>query len=165
MKHLKLGFIGAGFIAKFYTRSLKYIRNADVSAIYAIKGADEPKVCGSIAELVENCDVVAVLVPNFAKVAVMEEVAAARAAGAETLGVIVDKPLARNMREANRMVELGDACKVSVAYHENQDHMEPIRVGLEQLKPAMFASGPLMLARSAEEHGGPHEPWFWDPTK
>ena len=177
MKHLKLGFIGAGFIAKFYTRSLKYIRNADLSAIYAIKGADElasmarqlgvgdPKVCGSIAELVKNCDVVAVLVPNFAKVAIMEEVAAARAAGAEMLGLIVDKPLARNMREANRMVELGDACKVSVAYHENQDHMEPIRVGLEQLKPAMFASGPLMLARSAEEHGGPHEPWFWDPTK
>jgi predicted dehydrogenase len=25
--------------------------------------------------------------------------------------------------------------------------------------------GPLVLTRSAEEHGGPHEPWFWDPTR
>ena len=25
--------------------------------------------------------------------------------------------------------------------------------------------GPVHLARSAEEHGGPHEPWFWDPTQ
>jgi predicted dehydrogenase len=24
--------------------------------------------------------------------------------------------------------------------------------------------GPLMLARAAEEHGGPHSSWFWDPT-
>jgi predicted dehydrogenase len=177
MKPLRFGFIGAGFIAKFYTRSLKYIRNADLSAVYAIKGAEElaglaaqlgvgeAKVCGSIAELVKSCDVVAVLVPNFAKVPVMEDVAAACAAGAEIKGIVCDKPLARNMREANRMVELGDACKVSVAYHENQDHMEPIRAGLEQLKPAMFAAGPLVLARSAEEHGGPHEPWFWDPTR
>ncbi len=177
MAHLRLRFIGAGFIAKFYVRSLKYTRNADLSAIYAIKGAEElaamarqlgvgePKVCGSIAEMVAHCDVVCVLVPNFAKVACMEEVAAARAKGAEFKGIIVDKPLARNLREADRMVELGDACKVDVAYHENQDHMEPVRAGLEQLKPAMHAAGPLVLARSAEEHGGPHEPWFWDPTR
>jgi predicted dehydrogenase len=25
--------------------------------------------------------------------------------------------------------------------------------------------GPLSLTRSAEEHGGPHEAWFWDPTR
>jgi len=25
--------------------------------------------------------------------------------------------------------------------------------------------GAVHLARSAEEHGGPHEPWFWDPTR
>jgi len=25
--------------------------------------------------------------------------------------------------------------------------------------------GPLALARSAEEHGGPHSPWFWDPLR
>ena len=25
--------------------------------------------------------------------------------------------------------------------------------------------GALLMARSAEEHGGPHEGWFWDPTR
>jgi len=29
----------------------------------------------------------------------------------------------------------------------------------------MRTMGPLALTRSAEEHGGPHEPWFWDPTR
>jgi predicted dehydrogenase len=29
----------------------------------------------------------------------------------------------------------------------------------------MREMGPLTLTRSAEEHGGPHEPWFWDPLR
>src|SRR5262249_60115791 len=34
-----------------------------------------------------------------------------------------------------------------------------------QLVPLMKRMGGLTLTRSAEEHGGPHEPWFWDPTR
>jgi len=34
-----------------------------------------------------------------------------------------------------------------------------------QLGPVQKSMGPISLARSAEEHGGPHEPWFWDPTR
>jgi predicted dehydrogenase len=40
-----------------------------------------------------------------------------------------------------------------------------MRTQLEQLEPLQRTMGPLVLTRSAEEHGGPHEPWFWDPTK
>jgi predicted dehydrogenase len=43
--------------------------------------------------------------------------------------------------------------------------MKPMRTQLEQLEPLQRTMGPLVLTRSAEEHGGPHEPWFWDPTK
>jgi len=34
-----------------------------------------------------------------------------------------------------------------------------------QLAAVEQGMGAVHLARSAEEHGGPHEPWFWDPTR
>ena len=33
-----------------------------------------------------------------------------------------------------------------------------------QLRPGGEGDGPRPSGRSAEEHGGPHEPWFWNPT-
>jgi predicted dehydrogenase len=36
---------------------------------------------------------------------------------------------------------------------------------MAQLAPVQRVMGPLSLSRSAEEHGGPHEGWFWDPTR
>ncbi|MFN2108041.1 MAG: hypothetical protein ACK2UI_00140 [Anaerolineae bacterium] len=43
--------------------------------------------------------------------------------------------------------------------------MKPIQAQLEQLAPLQKTMGPLALTRSSEEHGGPHEGWFWDPTR
>jgi len=62
------------------------------------------------------------------------------------------------------MVDLAESAGLRTAYFENQIFMKPIRAQLEQLAPQQRSMGPLVLARSAEEHGGPHEPWFWDPT-
>jgi len=67
--------------------------------------------------------------------------------------------------EAKQLVELGKESGLPTAYLENQLHMKPIKAALAQLEPAQKAMGPLTLARSAEEHAGPHEPWFWDPTQ
>jgi predicted dehydrogenase len=33
-----------------------------------------------------------------------------------------------------------------------------------QLEPVLEVMGPIALARAAEEHAGPHNGWFWDPT-
>jgi predicted dehydrogenase len=43
--------------------------------------------------------------------------------------------------------------------------MKPLRTQMAQLAPQQRTMGPPVLVRSAEEHGGPHEPWFWDPTR
>jgi len=43
--------------------------------------------------------------------------------------------------------------------------MKAIKNARAQLAPAQLAMGPIALARSAEEHAGPHEGWFWDPTR
>ena len=125
----------------------------------------EAKIYGSIAELAQQVDVLALYVPNYCRLEVMEEVAVAVKAGARVKGVIVDKPLARNMKEARRMVELAHEAKLLTAYFENQIFMKAIRTQREQLRPVAQSMGPLTLTRSAEEHGGPHEPWFWDPTR
>ena len=53
----------------------------------------------------------------------------------------------------------------AIGYFENQIFMKPIQAQLSQLAPQQKTMGPLALTRSAEEHGGPHEGWFWDPTR
>ena len=174
---MKLGFIGAGFIARFQAVAIHQVRGLEVAGILRRRGAEaladfcrshqlgEAKIYGSIAELAQHVDVLALYVPNYCRLEVMEEVAVAVKAGARVKGVIVDKPLARNMKEARRMVELAHEAKLLTAYFENQIFMKAIRTQREQLGPVADSMGPLTLTRSAEEHGGPHEAWFWDPTR
>src|SRR5258708_2556902 len=174
---MKLGFIGAGFIARLQSIAISQVRGLEIAGILRRRGSEslagycrehrmgDATIYGSIAELAKHVDVVAIYVPNYCRVEVMEEIAAAVQAGARLKGVIVDKPLARNMKEARRMVALAREAKLLTAYFENQIFMKAIRSQREQLLPVTRTMGPLTLTRSAEEHGGPHEPWFWDPTR
>lgn len=79
--------------------------------------------------------------------------------------MICDKPLGRNVAEARRIVQIAEEAGLLTAYFENQIHMKAIQVQLKQLEPQQRTMGPLTITRSAEEHGGPHMPWFWDPTR
>jgi predicted dehydrogenase len=115
--------------------------------------------------MANHVDVIAIFVPNYARIETMEQVVAAVKAGAALKGVILEKPLGRNVKEARRLVELAREAKLNTAYFENQIYMRAIQTQRDQLLPVMRSMGPLTLTRSAEEHGGPHEPWFWDPTR
>jgi predicted dehydrogenase len=173
---LKIGMIGAGFVARFHERALRSVRNAEFAGVYALKGAEalaqlarqdhlgDTKAYDSIADLVRAVDVVCVFAPNFARVTMMREIAAAVEAGARLKGIIIEKPLARNLGEADALVRIARAMHVPTAYFENQIHMPAVVQARTQLAQVEKAMGPAHLARSAEEHGGPHEPWFWDPT-
>jgi predicted dehydrogenase len=174
---MKLGFIGAGFIARFHAIAIQSVRGLEISGLLRRRGAEalagfcrerrlgEAKLFDSIAEMAKHVDVLALYVPNYARIEVMEQVAAAVKAGAKLKGVILDKPLGRNMKEAQRLLELAREAKLPTAYFENQIFMKAIRTQRNQLLPVARSMGPLALTRSAEEHGGPHEPWFWDPTR
>jgi predicted dehydrogenase len=169
--------IGAGFNANFHRRALTSVRGGEISAVYALKGAPEfaeasaadglgtPRVCASIAELCNNSDVVGIFIPNFARIDTMQAIVDAVAGGAKLTGLVCEKPLARNIREANEMVALADKAGLNTAYFENQIFMPGLVSAKAQLAAVETAMGSVHLARSAEEHGGPHEPWFWDPTK
>jgi predicted dehydrogenase len=177
MSSFKLGFIGAGFIAHFHARALRHVRGIDLAGVYSVKGAEALQatsreagtgdcvVYPSIAELCKHVDAVCIYAPNMVRISIMEEIVAARKAGAELKGIIVEKPLGRTVAEAERLVALAAEAALPTAYFENQIHMKCIKSALAQLAPQQRAMGPMSLARSAEEHGGPHEPWFWDPTK
>lgn len=177
MKSWRVGFIGAGFNSIFHLRALERVRGVVVTGVFAPAGAEELavqanarglgecQVFSTIAELCQNCDIVAICSPNFARLENMEEIVAAVRAGAPVKAVICEKPLGRTVDEARRMVELAASVNLLTAYFENQIFMPAITTQMIQLRPQLASMGPLALARSAEEHGGPHQGWFWDPTK
>jgi predicted dehydrogenase len=174
---LRYGFVGAGFIAKFHLAALRQLRGIELAGVTSPKGAPEiaalarewgvgeTVVYGSVAEMAKHVDVVVVLAPNYARVEIVEAIADAVKAGAALKGVVCEKPLGRNVAEARRLVDLAESIRLPTAYFENQIFMKPVRTQLAQLEPVRRQMGPLALVRSAEEHGGPHEGWFWDPTR
>ncbi len=174
---MKLGFIGSGFISNFQAKAMTQLRGIEVGGILKRSASEElakfcrenflgdPAIYDSVAELAKNVDILAVYAPNHVRIEIMEEIVAAVKAGAELNGLICEKPLGRNVREARRLVELAKETSLPTAYFENQIFMSPIQVQRAQLAPVQKSMGPMSLARSAEEHGGPHEAWFWDPTR
>lgn len=174
---LNIGFIGSGFIAHFMANAMTQVRDVQLSAVYRRGGAQDLAafakehnlgpctIYDTIEEVCQNCDAVAVLAPNFARVEIVEEIADAVKKGADLKGIICEKPLGRTVAEARRLLELAEEADLLTAYFENQIHMPSILKGLQQLRPTQKAMGPLTLTRCAEEHAGPHNSWFWDPTK
>ena len=118
MTPFKLGFIGAGFLAHFQAKALTFVRDIELVGVHALKGAEELSalakqygigdgtVYSSIAELCNHCDAVAVFVPNYVRVEIVEKIRDAVKAGAPLKGVICEKPLGRTVAEARRLVAL-----------------------------------------------------------
>ncbi len=173
----RLGIIGAGFIARFQVAAMKQVRGIEVSGVTALRGAEslcalvsdyglgQPVVYDTVGELAQQVDALAIFAPNYTRIAIVEEIAAAVRSGAELKGVICEKPLGRTVAEARRLAELADSANLRTAYFENQLFMKPVRAQMAQLAPVQRTMGPMSLTRSSEEHGGPHEGWFWDPRR
>jgi predicted dehydrogenase len=177
MNNLRYGIIGGGFVSAFHLRALRQVRSVEVAGLVSRRppeklaatvrgyGLGEGRVFKSIKEMAPHVDVIAIFAPNFARVAHVEEIVDAVKAGAKLRGVICEKPLARNMAEGRRMVELIKSVGVPTCYFENQCHMSSVKSQRVQLASVIEAMGPPMLTRSGEEHAGPHNGWFWDPTQ
>ena len=179
LKRLGIGFIGSGFMTKFHLQSFVGVRDADVLGLWSPNrehavetaslaralGVGEAKAFASIAAMVAAPEIDALWIcgANFSRVENIEEIVDALARGRGTLKAIAcEKPLARNVREANRIVELVKRAGLATGYLENQIFAPAISAGREILWARGAAStGRPYLARAAEEHSGPHMPWFW----
>jgi predicted dehydrogenase len=177
-RRLGVGFIGSGFITRFHIRSWQAVRDADVRGVWSPnRGRAEEaaalarelrvgdaRAFASIEAMVEDpaIDCIWICGPNFARVENMERIVAALSRGASLVGVACEKPLGRNAAEANRMVELVEGTGLLHGYLENQLFAPAVERGraITWARGASLAGRPY-LARAAEEHGGPHEPWFW----
>jgi predicted dehydrogenase len=178
-QRLGIGIVGAGFVARFHIQSMVGVRDADVTAITsptrahaeeaaalaASLGVGQPKVHGRVADLVADPDVDAVWIcaPNDLRVPVVEEiVAAVRAGRGRLVGVACEKPLARTVAEGRRMLAAVQATPLLHGYLENQVFAPGVARGKEIIwRRAVPIAGRPYLARAAEEHSGPHMPWFW----
>lgn len=179
-KRLGVGMIGAGFVAQFHIRSWIGVRDGDImgvvskdeneseeaAALAKALRVGDPKVFTSISDMVadSNIDVLWIGAPNFTRIEVMEEIAHAVESGkGELIGVACEKPLGRNVREARKMLELVQGVGLLDGYLENQVFSPPIVRGKEIVWTRGAAlTGRPYLARAAEEHSGPHMPWFWE---
>jgi predicted dehydrogenase len=177
-KRLGIGFVGSGFVARFHIQSLVSVRDCEVAAICSPTrehaesaaalahdlGVGEARVYASVGEMVADPAVNAVWIcsPNDTRVAVVEEIADAVSNGAELLGVACEKPLARNVAEGRRMLDAAKKAGLRHGYLENQVFQPALVRGKEIIwRRAVPIVGRPYLARAAEEHSGPHMPWFW----
>jgi len=173
---LGVGIVGAGFVARFHLRAWQGVRHADVVAVCSRTrekaeaaaalarelDVGDPKAYTDAAALVRDprVDAVWICAPNFARLEVMEAVAAH--GRGKLRGVACEKPLGRTVKEARRMVALAESLGAPHGYLENQLFMPTVARGKELLwRRGAAVAGRPYLARAAEEHGGPHEPWFW----
>lgn len=178
-KRLGVGFIGSGFITRFHLLSWQAVRDADVLGIWSPNranaeetaafarslGLGETRVFSSITEMVADpaIDALWICGPNHRRVENLEEIVAAIESGKGNLvGIACEKPLARNVAEARRCVELVTRAGVLHGYMEDQLFTPTLVRGraIAWSRGAALTGRPY-LARAAEEHSGPHTPWFW----
>jgi predicted dehydrogenase len=177
---LGIGFVGAGFVARFHIRSWVGVRDADVlgvvsrtresaesaAALARQLGVGDAQAYDSVTDLVADPAIHALWIcaPNHTRVAIMEEVVRAIEAKKGTLiGLACEKPLGRNAAEARQLLALAQRVGLLDGYLENQVFAPAVTRGKSILWSRGAAlSGPPYLARAAEEHSGPHMPWFWE---
>ncbi|MHC4684054.1 MAG: Gfo/Idh/MocA family protein [Planctomycetota bacterium] len=162
---LKIGMIGAGFVAGFHERALRSVRGVELAGVCAPQGAEALAECArenglgntrvfkNTTALCTAVDVVCIFAPNYTRLEIMRNIAKAVEGKAKIKGIICEKPLARNLQEADVMARMAKALGVPTAYFENQLHMPPVIEARRQLAAVELSMGSVHLARSAEEHG------------
>jgi predicted dehydrogenase len=176
---LGVGFIGSGFNAKFHMLGWKGVRDADVLGVWspnaknaaaAARYANDldvgaAKAYKSIGDMVADpaIDAIWLTGPNQARIENVQEIVDALERGRGTLkGIACEKPLARNVAEAKEVARLVKGAGLMHGYLENQVFAPQVDAGRALLWARGAATtGRPYLARAAEEHSGPHMPWFW----
>ncbi|WP_104666635.1 Gfo/Idh/MocA family protein [Ensifer adhaerens] len=180
---LRVGFVGSGFIAHFHLKSMIGVRNVEVTGVFSRKSENREKFAKEVEALglgtchtheslealltADDVDAVWILSPNYTRIDVMRTLHRAVKDGrSKVFAVACEKPLARTVAEAREMLSLAEDAGLNHGYLENQVFCTPVLRGKEIIwRRAASTTGRPYLARAAEEHSGPHEPWFWQGDK
>ena len=176
---LGVGFIGSGFNTQFHMRAWTGVRDADIRGVWSPTAGNAKKAAAlanelgvgparaykSIREMVADPEIHAIWIcgPNNARIANVSEIVSTIERGrGELIGVACEKPLGRNVAEAKEVTRLVKGVRLKHCYLENQIFAPQVERGRELLWARGAAiTGRPYLARAAEEHSGPHAPWFW----
>jgi predicted dehydrogenase len=169
MERTKVAILGAGFIANVHMESYeRFVPEAEVVAVFS-NCEDEVKAFAlkwgipqwytDLDKLLNEsgAEVIDIGIPNY-----LHHRACMKAAAAKK-HVIVEKPLALTLEEADEMI---DACKkngVLLMYAEElcfAPKYERARALVE-----CGAVGKVYMLKQAEKHSGPHSAWFYEKEK
>jgi predicted dehydrogenase len=168
MSELGVGLIGTGFVTDLHAESFKRVLRARVLAVAGTsdeKGRafaeshEIPDGYGDWRRIIERDDIhmVSVGTPNDTH---REIVVAAAEAGKH---VVIEKPLARTLADADEMIEACDKAGVKLMYAE-LICFAPKYVRAKKLIEE-GALGDVFQVKHGEQHFGPHSDWFWDPER
>ncbi len=180
---LRIGFVGSGFIAWFHLKSFQNVRHAQITGVFSptpakrralaeAVNAAELGPCNAYDDLESliaspDIDALWILAPNDTRLDVMRALSEAVKAGRSRIrAVACEKPLGRTLAEANEVLSLAEEAGLAHGYLENQVFSSAVERGKEIIwRRAVPSAGRPYLARAAEEHSGPHEPWFWQGAR
>lgn len=162
----KVAILGAGFITDIHMESYhRFVPDAEVVAVYARKQekakafAEKYGIANHYADLdavinESGCEVVDICLPNY-----LHAEATIRAARAGK-HVIIEKPLATTLEDADKMIKACSDAGVKLMYAEElcfAPKYERVRTMVGE-----GAVGDIYMLKQGEKHSGPHSDWFYD---
>jgi len=166
MKKTKVAILGAGFISDIHIESYhRFVPEAEVVAVYtrnkvnAKAFAAKHHITGWYDDMDEailqsGCDVVDICLPNFLHASAVLKAAAAGK------HIIIEKPLAVTLEEADAMIAACKKAGVKLMYAEElcfAPKYERVRHMVNE-----GAVGNIYMLKQSEKHSGPHSDWFYD---
>ena len=166
MTPTKVALLGAGFISEIHVESYRrFVPEAEVVAVFSRDArrakafAKKHGIAQSFTDLDEaieesGCEVVDICVPNFL------HASATLAAAAAGKHVIIEKPLALTLEEADAMIAACAKANRKLMYAEElcfAPKYERVRKLVNE-----GAVGTIFQMRQCEKHSGPHSDWFYD---
>ncbi len=168
MKRVKVGLIGSGFISTIHAESLNRVPRAELFAVVS-PTADHARTFAAKQGIphahrdldaflaMPELDMVVLGCPNDLHCTVTEQAAAAGK------HVVCEKPLARSLAEADRMIDACRKANVKLMYAEELC-FTPKYVRLKALVDSGALGRPYMV-KQCEKHDGPHSEWFYDVSR
>jgi len=165
---VQVGLIGSGFVTSIHYEAMRAVNGARVVAV-ASPTADHAERFAAGRGIVkhftdyrslldlEEVDLVVLGIPNDLH---CEVVCRAAEAGKH---VVVEKPMALNLADCDRMIAACERAGVILGYAEELC-FTPKYVRMKQLIDE-GALGKVHLVKQSEKHDGPHASWFFDTRR
>jgi predicted dehydrogenase len=168
MDTVRVGLVGSGFVTSIHFEALRTVAGAEVVAVASPTAAHVEKFAAErgiryavtdFRKILDRAEIDLVLlgVPNDLH---CEMTCQAAQAGKH---VVVEKPLALNVAECDRMIAACQQAGVMLGYAEELC-FAPKYVRMKQLIEE-GAIGKVHLVKQSEKHDGPHSSWFYDTKR